>query len=116
MVLRVSRTLVFVLATAFTNSLVRVAMPLMRCIRLRMTRSQERMAAALWRMTARGWAFFTFTPSKISGGLTTSKRPTGGGDILAKMARNTGIQPRPETTQACLAVGGPEGRGVGGVG
>ncbi len=82
MVFRVSRTLVFVFATAFTNSLVRVAMPLMRCIRLRMTRSQERMAAALWRMTARVWPFLTFTPSKISGWLTTSKRPTGAEDIF----------------------------------
>ena len=42
-------------------------MPDMRCMRLRMTRSVERMEAALARMTAMGWPFLTRTPSKISG-------------------------------------------------
>ena len=46
---------------------VSVAMPLIRCIRFSITRSQERSARALCRMTASVWPFFTFTPSKISG-------------------------------------------------
>jgi hypothetical protein len=67
----------FAAATALTYSLVRVAMPDMRCMRLRMTRSVERMLAALARMTAMAWPFLTRTPSKISGWETTSKRPGG---------------------------------------
>src|ERR1035441_5855055 len=105
MVLRVSRILVLdvVAATARTYSLVRVAMPDMRCIRLRMTRSVERMLAALARMTAMAWPFLTRTPSKISGWEMTSKRPTGLGYIFAKRVRKAEIQPMPATTQLCLA-------------
>ncbi len=80
-----------------------------------MTRSQESRAAALWRITANVWPFLTLTPSKISGWLTTSKRPTGVEDIFAKISRNTGIQPRPATTQACLAMMVPEARRLGGM-
>lgn len=60
MVLRVSNTFVFVPDTAFTNSLVNVEMPLIRCSRFRITRSQDRMAAALCRITANDCPFFTF--------------------------------------------------------
>ena len=44
-------------ATAWTNSLVRVAMPDMRCIRLRMTRSVERMAGGVGADDGDGLAF-----------------------------------------------------------
>src|ERR1035437_2378125 len=122
MVLRVSRIFVLdlVAATALTYSFVSVAMPDMRCIRLRMTRSVERMLAALARMTAMAWPFFTRTPSKISGCETTSKRPLGVLASLPKRLRNAGMQPMPETTQLALAMtmpgagrGGALGRGGG---
>src|ERR1035437_568747 len=115
MVLRVSRILVldFTAATARTYSLVSVAMPDMRCIRFRMTRSVERMAAALARMTAMAWPFLTRTPSKISGWETTSKRPTGRVDIFANSACTAEMQPMPATTHGSLATTMPVARCAG---
>ena len=60
MVLRVSKTLVFVPFTARTNSLVRVAMPVMRCMRFRITRSVERRARGVVADDGEGLAFFYF--------------------------------------------------------
>ncbi len=51
-VLRVSNILALVPATASTYSRVQVEMPLIRCIKFRMTRSQARMTRALLRITA----------------------------------------------------------------
>ncbi len=90
-----------------------VAMPLMRCIKLRITRSQARMARALLRITATACPFLTRTPSNISGWLMTSKRLVFFLSSRHKISRKRGIQPSPQITQSCLARTVPEARNPG---
>src|SRR5215471_15517463 len=73
MVLRVSSTRARVPETPSTNLRVSVAIPLSRCMKFRITRSQERITRALCRMTAIDCPLCRRMPSKISGCVVTPR-------------------------------------------
>src|ERR1035438_8990906 len=97
---------------ASTYVRVRVAMPLMCCNRLRITRSQLSSTRALWRITASTCPEWTRTPSNISGWLMTSKRvlEEGRGSMRANISRKRGTEPSPATTSSCRAIIDAEAR------